>query len=105
MPIPDWSWPGRHDVAPGWTCGAPGSAGIRPVIRCSWDRIRDFAITNCYVQETVRAYLHGWYQELVTSLPRIERGYVYPPEGPGLGIALRPEVKQRPDALIQRSEA
>ncbi len=64
----------------------------------------DFAITNCYVQETVRAYLHGWYQELVTNLPRIERGYVYPPEGPGLSIALRPEVKQRPDALIQRSE-
>ncbi|MBI3971663.1 MAG: mandelate racemase/muconate lactonizing enzyme family protein [Chloroflexi bacterium] len=64
----------------------------------------DFAITNCYVQETVRAYIHGWYAELVTSLPRIERGYVYPPEGPGLGTALRPEVLARPDAIVQRTE-
>jgi L-alanine-DL-glutamate epimerase-like enolase superfamily enzyme len=65
----------------------------------------DFAITNCYVQETVRAYLHGWYARLVTDLPRLERGYVYPPEGPGLGTALRPEVLTRPDAVVQRTEA
>jgi L-alanine-DL-glutamate epimerase-like enolase superfamily enzyme len=64
----------------------------------------DFAITNCYIQETVRAYIHGWYAQLVTQLPRIERGYVYPPEGPGLGTALRPEVLERPDVTIQRTE-
>ena len=65
----------------------------------------DFAITNCYVQETVRAYIHGWYSRLVTTLPRIENGYVYPPEGPGLGTALKPEVLERPDVRVQRTEA
>ena len=64
----------------------------------------DFAVTNVYVQETVRAYIHGWYAELVTSLPKIENGYVYPPEGPGLGTALKPEVLTRPDATITRTE-
>lgn len=64
----------------------------------------DFALTNCYVQETVRAYIHGWYARLVTHLPRIENGYVYPPEGPGLGTALKPEVLTRPDAVVQRTE-
>jgi L-alanine-DL-glutamate epimerase-like enolase superfamily enzyme len=65
----------------------------------------DFAITNCMIQETVRAYIHGWYSRLVTALPRIENGYVYPPDGPGLGTALKPEVLTRPDATIQRTEA
>ncbi|MGH2371658.1 MAG: mandelate racemase/muconate lactonizing enzyme family protein, partial [Chloroflexota bacterium] len=64
----------------------------------------DFAITNCYVQEAVRAYLHGWYTRLVTNLPRIQDGYVYPPEGAGLGTALKPEVLTRPDATVQRTE-
>jgi galactonate dehydratase len=63
----------------------------------------DFAITNCYIQETVRAYIHGWYARLVTQLPRIEAGYVYPPQGPGLGTALKPEVLIRPDATVQRT--
>jgi L-alanine-DL-glutamate epimerase-like enolase superfamily enzyme len=64
----------------------------------------DFAVTNCMIQETVRAYIHGWYSRLVTALPRIENGYVYPPDGPGLGTALKPEVLTRPDATIQRTE-
>ncbi|HXI17650.1 MAG TPA: mandelate racemase/muconate lactonizing enzyme family protein, partial [Chloroflexota bacterium] len=64
----------------------------------------DFAVTNVYVQETVRAYIHGWYAELVTALPRIERGYVYPPEGPGLGTALKPEVFTRSDMTIMKTE-
>ena len=64
----------------------------------------DFAITNCYVQEIVRAYIHGWYADVVEGLPRIENGYVYPPEGPGLGVRLRPEVFSRTDAVVQRSD-
>jgi galactonate dehydratase len=64
----------------------------------------DFAITNCYVQETVRAYIHGWYADLVTALPRIERGHIYPPEGPGLGTTLKPEVFSRPDFTSTRTD-
>src|SRR4029079_1006388 len=46
--------------------------------------------TNTLIQETVRAFFTGWYTELVTNLPRIENGYVYLPEGAGLGTELVP---------------
>jgi L-alanine-DL-glutamate epimerase-like enolase superfamily enzyme len=58
---------------------------------------------NTYIQETVRAFYTGWYRELVTEVPRIEDGYVYPLEGPGLGTALLPEVLERQDAHIEVS--
>ncbi|HTX00343.1 MAG TPA: mandelate racemase/muconate lactonizing enzyme family protein [Acidimicrobiales bacterium] len=60
-------------------------------------------VVNGFIQETVRAFYHGWYRELVTELPPIEHGYIRPPEGPGLGTALRPEVLERPDAVVRRS--
>ena len=59
---------------------------------------------NALIQETVRAFNHGWYPQLVTNLPRIENGYVHLPEGPGLGMSLRPEVLQRDDLLVRTSE-
>lgn len=52
---------------------------------------------NTLIQESVRAFYTGWYKELVTELPRIEGGYVYPMEGPGLGTELLPAVFERPD--------
>ena len=65
----------------------------------------DFAISNCMIQEMVRAYVHGWYPQVVTALPPIERGYLLPPPGPGLGIQLRPEVTERPDATVRVTRA
>ena len=61
--------------------------------------------TNALVQETVRAFHTGWYRELVTELPRIEDGHVYPMTGPGLGTRLLPDVPRRPDATVRRSVA
>ena len=61
--------------------------------------------TNAIIQEVVRSFYYGWYQELVTALPPLENGMIRAPEGPGLGIELLPEVRQREDALIRRSEA
>ncbi len=55
---------------------------------------------NALVQETVRAFYAGWYRELVTVLPVIEQGHILPPEGPGLGTELLPEVLTRPDATV-----
>ncbi|QYU66541.1 hypothetical protein J4558_16360 [Leptolyngbya sp. 15MV] len=52
-------------------------------------------------QEFVRAYLHGFYRDCVTALPRIEQGWVHPMEGPGLGTALHPDLLARGD-LIRR---
>jgi len=46
---------------------------------------------NTLVQETVRAFNHGWYREAVTDMPDIRDGYVYPSTAPGLGTRLRPD--------------
>jgi L-alanine-DL-glutamate epimerase-like enolase superfamily enzyme len=54
-------------------------------------------------QEAVRAYFTGWYTEIVDVLPRVERGQVFPLDGPGLGLSLKPEVFRRDDAEIRMS--
>ena len=58
---------------------------------------------NCFIQEMVRAFYYGWYGELVTELPPVENGRIRAPEGPGLGLALQPDVKTRPGASTRRS--
>jgi galactonate dehydratase len=60
---------------------------------------------NALIQETVRAFYSSWYQELVTNLPPIERGMIRPPEGPGLGTRLLPDLVQRSDAIVRRTTA
>ena len=61
-------------------------------------------LPNALVQESVRAYYTGWYKELVTNLPTVSEGHVSPPEGPGLGIELLPELYKRPDAHLLTSK-
>ncbi|MGY2046700.1 mandelate racemase/muconate lactonizing enzyme family protein [Methylobacterium sp. JK268] len=62
-----------------------------------------FSQPNTLIQESVRAFYTGWYKELVDTVPRIEDGYVYPMEGPGLGVDLLPAVYARPDLTVRRS--
>lgn len=59
---------------------------------------------NALVQEMVRAFYSDWYQELVTALPPVKKGYIEAPPGPGLGTELRPEVLKRRDAVIRVSK-
>jgi len=47
---------------------------------------------NAIFQESVRAYYSTWYRDLVTVMPRIEAGRIYPFEGPGLGLELSEAV-------------
>ena len=61
--------------------------------------------TNALIQETVRAFTTGWYREVVDTLPRIERGRVYPMAGPGIGLSLNAERFARPDCHRQLSSA
>jgi galactonate dehydratase len=48
------------------------------------------AAPSAMLQETVRAYLRGWYAETVTALPPIRDGRLAPLDGPGLGAELSP---------------
>ena len=54
-------------------------------------------------QEVVRASLSTWYGELVTQLPVIRQGFAEAPRAPGLGTALRAEVKRRSDAVVRQT--
>lgn len=59
---------------------------------------------NALIQEAVRAYYRGLYPEIVTDMPKIEAGFVYPIEGPGLGTRLQPDLLRRKDAVIRRTD-
>ena len=62
-----------------------------------------FSQPNTLIQESVRAFYKGWYNELVTTMPVIKDGYVYPMEGYGLGVELLPAVFERNDLTVRRS--
>lgn len=58
---------------------------------------------NAIYQEVVRAYYSSWFGPLVTVLPKLERGQLYPPQGAGIGIALDPALWKRADAIVRVS--
>jgi galactonate dehydratase len=60
---------------------------------------------NTFIQEMVRAFYYGWYQDFVTDLPPIENGFIRAPSGPGLGMKLNPDVLKRSDARIRKTNA
>jgi L-alanine-DL-glutamate epimerase-like enolase superfamily enzyme len=62
-----------------------------------------FSQPNTLIQESVRAFYKGWYNELVTAMPRIENGHVYPMDGAGLGVELVPVFFQRSDLSVRTS--
>ena len=60
---------------------------------------------NVFIQEMVRAFYYGWYQDLVTGLPPIANGRITAPDGPGLGTTLNPDVPARADATVKITTA
>ena len=61
-------------------------------------------VPNGYIMETTRVLYDPFYAQLVEGTPILRQGYMYLPEGPGLGIRLRPEVLAWNDVAIQRSD-
>lgn len=47
------------------------------------------AAPTAVLQETVRAAVRGWYQDVVTAVPTIIEGQILPCPGPGLGTELQ----------------
>ena len=60
---------------------------------------------NALIQEGVRAFYTGWYKELVTDLPIVNNGIVSVGAAPGLGLELLPDVQNRSDAIVRKSES
>ena len=60
-------------------------------------------VRNCFIQEMVRAFYSGWYRELVTDLPPVERGMIRPPAAPGHGLKLIPDILRRSGCHVRRS--
>lgn len=60
---------------------------------------------NCWLQEMVRAFYYGWYHRFVTELPPVQNGTITVPKGPGLGLALQPDVMTRPGVTVRRTTA
>lgn len=61
-------------------------------------------IPNALIMEAVRAYYSTWYKDILTELPVVKGGYMYPLSGTGLGTKLLPDLLSRPGVMIQRSE-
>lgn len=68
-------------------------AGLHLAINC----------TNAVYQETVCAYLRVTYPNLVTNGIEIVNGHILAPTAPGLGTAILPELRSRPDASLMES--
>jgi galactonate dehydratase len=61
-------------------------------------------IPNALIMEAVRAYYTTWYKDVLTELPQVKNGLIYPLAGPGLGTRLLPDLKQRAGVIVKRTE-
>jgi L-alanine-DL-glutamate epimerase-like enolase superfamily enzyme len=53
------------------------------------------AIPNLYLMESVRSFALGFFDELSSGVPTIDRAQIAVPERPGLGVELREDVLDR----------
>ncbi len=62
------------------------------------------ALPNAMLVETSRAFFDGgWYEEVVVDRYPVVDGQAEIPARPGLGTALRPDFRQRPDVAVRSS--
>jgi L-alanine-DL-glutamate epimerase-like enolase superfamily enzyme len=60
---------------------------------------------NALVQESVRAFYRTWYRDIVTALPEVTNGMITVPPGPGLGLALNPDLAKVFDVRRRKTTA
>jgi L-alanine-DL-glutamate epimerase-like enolase superfamily enzyme len=58
-------------------------------------------IPNAMIMETVRGYVEGWYDDVVTDRIEIRDGHIHLPDRPGLGTRLRDDLFTRPNARVE----
>lgn len=62
-------------------------------------------IPNAMIMETVRGYVDGWYDDVVSDRIEIRDGFLSLRGRPGLGIELRPDLIDRQGARVETSTA
>ena len=60
-------------------------------------------IPNALIMEAVRAYYSTWYKDVITEVPTVKDGYIYPLTGPGLGTQLLPDLLKQEGVQLRRS--
>jgi L-alanine-DL-glutamate epimerase-like enolase superfamily enzyme len=60
-------------------------------------------IPNALIMETVRGYLDGWYNDVVTDRIPVSEGHISVPAKPGLGTKLRPDFTDRVNARVEET--
>lgn len=60
-------------------------------------------VPNALIMETVRGYVDGWYDDVVTDHIPLREGFLSLPGRPGLGTRLRDDITQRPGAHVEIS--
>ena len=63
------------------------------------------ASANVVFQETVRAHIRTFYEQLIDRQPQIEKGHLLLPTDPGLGTALRADLFRPGQKQYRRTEA
>ena len=58
---------------------------------------------NALVQESVRAFYHTWYRDIVTAVPKVTNGQITVPPGAGLGLELSPDLDKTFSIVRQSS--
>ena len=59
---------------------------------------------NAMIQEHVPSFYKGWYNDFVDPNLDIRDGFLHAPQRPGIGTRLKPEVRDRSDAIITTSD-
>ena len=62
------------------------------------------AAPNAFWQESVRAFYNGWFNEVARGFPKAENGMIRPPDAPGHGVELNPDLFKRDDCIIRASK-
>jgi len=55
---------------------------------------------NAMIQETVRAFNNTWYRDIIKTMPKIENGYVYAPEGFGVGTVFTEKFLNSKETVV-----
>ena len=74
-----------------------------PVVLCASTHL-SLNLPNALIQESVRAFYHTWYKDLVNVLPSVQNGMITVPKGPGLGLELNKDIDRKFNVFRKKTD-